>query len=259
MSAINELIEFWRGFSFEGNIHPDDRALVDEAFVKRYGLRLGTNQGSGAVETFFEQKVQGRGRLPINDQPHFDLTPVPYMGNLEKADIFLLMINPVLGYDDYGTDSNPEFRRALRKNIRQTKETCLALDTRFWWSSWFTYYEKLFRPAVSQFSGGKTYLKALQELSRRLAIIELAPYYSARSAWLTDRRLGILKSTERARTAAQHLEKKARAGEVLVIVRWRMDLWRITKHTNVILAKDRNGLGDGVSAIASRLARPATP
>ena len=273
MRAIGELIRFWRRFTFESNIHPDD-----ELGMGRH-VRLITNQTSGGVECFLSQNTSKR-RLKCSSRPHVDLTPVPYMGNLRSADIFLLMRNPVLGYADYGTDSCPAFQKALKANICQSKQngSCLALNPEFWWSSWFLYYEHLLHGAICEYSSqtGKTYLEALKILADRMAILELSPYYSTDSNWLRDKAKE-LESTRRVKSAADDLKQKAKGGRALVIVRWKPAMWGFesadeTEHpSNICFVSSRNGLGhapelitrflqlEKCTALGRRVRRPEKP
>lgn len=174
------------------------------------------------------------------------------MGDLKSADIFLLMRNPVLGYEDYGTNSCAKFQNALLANIQQTKQNtlCFALDPEFWWSSWFSYYERILRAAVCKYSNksSKTYLEALKTLAGRLAILELAPYYSTDSDWLSSK-ANKLASTKKVKAAADDLKQRAREGNALVIVRWKAEMWgfqeadEIECPNNICLVSGRQGLG----------------
>jgi hypothetical protein len=254
MCEIDNLIQFWRRLPEGATVHPDDKVLIDDKFIERYGRRLGSRSDLSAADKFFDQRVGNKKTLPIDDKPHFDLTPVPYTGDLKSADIFLLMVNPVLGYADYGSDGCPEFQKALRNNIDQKDNTsCLALDTRFWWSSWFNYYERLLRPTIREYSEKTetTYLEALNRFSARLAIIELAPYYSADSSWLTPRAKK-LPSAKMAQAAAKQL---AQNKEVLVVVRWGREKWDLKskKCCYIKAGKSRNDFKMGQKAIVKRL------
>lgn len=189
------------------------------------------------METFFANIVP----VEANQGFHCSLRPVPYLGNLQKADIFILLLNPVVGYSDYGTDARAEFRDALVQNIHQNFEgdggRCLALDPQSWWSSWFSWYEKMLRTTISKYveDAKKTYLDALDDLSRRLAIIELVPYYSSNSG-RGKVKMGLvreLKSAQAAKEAAQELVQGAADDKVLVVVRWGGREWGIKRDENV--------------------------
>jgi hypothetical protein len=180
------------------------------------------------------------------------------MGNLESADIFLLMVNPSLGYADYGTNATQSFRAALSRNLKQEfaagGEQCVALDPEYWWSSWFIYYERLLRRTVREYANAEkiSYLQSLNTLSRRLAILELVPYYSANASQITKPFLKGLKSAQRAIRAGQELARKAEARDATVIVRW-TDRWNLGSARGIISNTSRNGFRIGHEAILKRL------
>jgi len=254
--GVRKLIDFWKS-GLERNprcgVHPDDATSI---------RALKQEHETGADRTP-EQKLLDRqvlkGKLK-DPGPDFDLTPVPYLGDLlsEKTDIFLLMLNPSLEPADYYTHAKPEFREALIKNIKQECEpgaSCLALDKKFWWSSWFTYYEKLLRGAICKYAtlehDGR-YLPALEALACRLAIIELVPYYSRESGWITVSRARELPSSRMARDAARDLQRRAKAGKALLIMRWKRSksLWGLNRSDGRITpVEGRGGFSDGNTAI----------
>lgn len=251
MNGLEELVEFWKGSFFADNVHPSDEP------IRNVGWRIGKYQDSSAVNVFFSREA--------TKGPSLDLAPVPYLGNFEAADIFLLMRNPVLsetaGYEDYGTDGCPEFREALGRSIHQTKDNkvCLALDTRFWWSSWFAYYENFLRPTIREYSvtePKKTYLEALRTLSNRLAIIELAPYYSANADWINNSRFNRMGSLERARGAAKYVQQKAKDKKALLVARWKIGPWNL--EGDGIVMNEGRSFENGKKAIVTWLTENPT-
>lgn len=232
-NGVQKLIDFWKDFGANSTrdqyIHEQDKSVL---------LPLRNREDEPSMETFFANMVPAKA----NHGFHCSLMPVPYLGNLKKTDIFILLLNPVVGYSDYGTDACAEFREALLQNMHQNFEggnaRCLALDTRFWWSSWFSWYEKMLRKTISEYArvAEKTYLDALGDLSRRLAIIELVPYYSSnrKRGEVNMKLVQELKSAQAAKEAAQELVQRAADGEVLVVVRWGRKQWEIERGENVV-------------------------
>ena len=114
------------------------------------------------------------------------LLPVPYAGDLKKADIIILLLNPGLGASDYwGEFSVPAYRERIEKTLRQdlsgAEYPFCYLDPEICWSGGFRYWEKKFHPLLSiiakeKFNG--RYLDALRHFSTRLATVELVPYHS---------------------------------------------------------------------------------
>jgi hypothetical protein len=113
--------------------------------------------------------------------------PVPYIGNLNQADILIFLLNPGFTYSDYWAESKmPGFRVRLERNLQQSFEETefpfLYLDPEFCWHPGFIWWEKKLRDVITdiakQYFNGK-YRAALRDLSRRLACLELVPYHSA--------------------------------------------------------------------------------
>lgn len=253
--GVCELINFWKKFkpsSEDFCVHQDDYKVM---MKKRWQGASPT--GRSSVERFFEQLSSSE----LGDF-HLSLTPVPYVGNLNKADIFLLMINPSLGYADYGTDANPDFCEAITKNRNQdfseAEQSCLALNFKYWDRSWFFYYEKLLRRTVRAYAEktGVSYLDALDVLSRRLAILELVPYYSGDISQFGKRFLRELTSAQKARDAAQELLQRAQNDTATVIVRWGSDKWGLAGNRTITHNTGRNGFSEGQEAILKRLSQP---
>lgn len=211
-----------------------------------------------SVSKFFELTSPDQ-----DDYFHLSLSPVPYMGNLRTADVFLLMINPSAGYADYITDAQPAFCQALsatrKQHFHAHERTCLALNPEYCESSWFSYYEKLFKPALLKCAGetGWSYLRSLEELSRRLAILELVPYYSARAGQITDRFIQSLTSTRKSKKAAQDLSKRAQRGHAIVILKW--GKWDLGATDGIIRNNSRSGLSKEEYAAVCETLRKSSP
>lgn len=57
---------------------------------------------------------------PHDTRLHVGLLPMPYMGDLESATIFLLMLNPGLEFGDYAAELDvPGTRERFLQNLRQ--------------------------------------------------------------------------------------------------------------------------------------------
>jgi hypothetical protein len=242
--GIEELISFWNNET--SNVHKDDR----EAMSVRRSVPPEVNSPS----SFFESTSTTH-----ENHFHLSLSPAPYMGNLRTADIFLLMINPTVGYSDYCTDSDQRFRAALARtreqDFKEGELGCLALNPEFCSSSWFYYYERLFSTILWKYASIKavTYLRALQELSRRLAILELVPYYSKSAGQINKKFVGGLPSARKAIKAAKELQVKATHEDATVIVRWKGNIWEFENTDGITQAIARNGLGFAREAVLKRL------
>ena len=77
---------------------------------------------------------------------HLGLIPVPFMGDMLNASIYVLMLNPGLGPGDYFEYKVPGLRRALLANLRQKRipgvTPFVFLDLRFAWHDGFGYWNQ---------------------------------------------------------------------------------------------------------------------
>ena len=236
---IEKLIDFWSSFrnkKFSAEqFHPKDQEIIKS---------LNRCRKSDYLTEIGDFLDCARGE---SGKPHFHLTPVPYLGNLRTADIFLLMLNPKLESLDFYTDRCAKFQEALRKNREQKfsdgNRSCLALDITFGWTSWFTYYEGLLNGVTTKYGRmrGLSYSRSLAKIADRLAILELVPYYSSDGSWINCQ-AEELKSVQHVREAARALERRARDGKALVVVRSRR--WGIEDKNNIV-NQSRNGLRRG--------------
>lgn len=259
-NGIEDLIDFWRRFDANGRkpcVHEDDLDAM------RNPRTMQTDIDMSSDSRFFE--------LTTPEQKncfHLSLSPVPYMGNLRSADIFLLMINPSAGYTDYCTNADPAFRQALahtlKQDIKEGENACLALNPQHCGSSWFCYYEQLLGPILSEYATDTgagahlNYRQALGELSRRVAILELVPYYSASADQITNRFLRDLTSAQKAKKAAQDLRKKAQECDATVMARG-ASMWDLGDAEKIIRLPRQGLNSEAKDAILKRLRARCPP
>lgn len=116
---------------------------------------------------------------------HVGLLPLPYLGNLQKPSIFILMLNPGLHPGDYYAEHEvDQFREAYVKNIRQENVNdeypFFMLDPRFAWHPGFDYWQGKFDDIAQALMKKEniTYQNALKKLANNVACLELMPYHS---------------------------------------------------------------------------------
>lgn len=253
-SAIQALVSHWKRYEPAASgpyIHQDDAPFIPER--RRSPIR------ECSAEAYLKERKLGR--------VHAALHPVPYLGNLETADLFLFMINPSVTYGDYGTQASESFQKELAAQIRQERDLCLALDPKFSWTSWFAYYDRLLGPAVRALmvSRKRSRHDVLTSVASRLAILELVPYFSEKTDTaedIADR----LPSSKLARAAALEIAERARNRKATVIVRWNYEekterRWRLgalSSYGNYVVASvTRSGFSkETQKAIMNRLKKP---
>ena len=161
---------------------------------------------------------------------HLSLMPQPFFGDLKRARVFVLVLNPGLKRIDYFSELRVrEYRDALVGNLRQHLDRDFPniwFDPRFAWHSGASYWNRRFAPIVDEFSeelGSR--LKALSFISKSVAVLQLVPYHSARFK-LPDR--VNLESTRLAvNFVSRELRRRAKRGEVALVVGRQTDRWNL--------------------------------
>jgi hypothetical protein len=62
--------------------------------------------------------------------------PEPFIGNPQSAKVVLLSLNPGHSEEDVKTHADPDFRQAIRRNLRQEPQECpfYGLNPKFAWT-----------------------------------------------------------------------------------------------------------------------------
>jgi hypothetical protein len=180
---------------------------------------------------------------------HLGLTPVPYIGDLARARIFILMLNPGFGHDDYYAEEMDElYRSRLSANLRQENATdfpFMFLDPRFCWHGGYVWWRKRFGDLVDWIRGEfklNDNQTALRWLSEKVASLELIPYHSIDSGG-ANKFLGKSlsdwpRSSSLVRAFAADLVRAANEDQILLIVCRRSKEWGIEREShNVVIYK----------------------
>jgi len=175
---------------------------------------------------------------------HLGLIPAPYMGDLRKASIFILMLNPGFNPNSYFAEANPNFRKALIKNLYQQNLDkdfpFVTLDPQFAWHSdyWISKFQPKRRTGILEKLIEKkniTYREALKVIANKVACLQYVPYHSKSGL---PGGLPTLASTEKIR---QHVHKvilpKVKKGKALVIVMRKSKAWGLPNHRNIMKYK----------------------
>jgi hypothetical protein len=126
-----------------------------------------------------------------NGQFHFQLGSMPFVGNLRKAQIFFLMINPGVNEDDYQDLRSGDTQQLFERNRQQELDYCFALrGNEVPENAWIPYFRgparrgSVFGALIRELrqEGDETLIDLLET---KLAILELVPYYSQNSDLIT--------------------------------------------------------------------------
>ena len=234
--TAKDLTQFWRACEFEAppHRHPDDPLAPTR-------IQQGVDSYADYVRAYKEDRLSDTAL-------HLSLLPQPYHGDLENAEVLVLLTNPGLHASDYlAEEINAEFRQSIVGTIRQDMRSHMFLDPKWAWTSGFTWWEKKLRGvaqivAREEFQGD--YPRALADLARRVACLELVPYHSA-----SYRRATELASTRAVRRFAQ----EASRDRTIVVTRAVKD-WGIRTGPNVIFydAKQARGASLGPNSSGGR-------
>jgi len=180
----------------------------------------------------------------INDRKtiHLGLLPVPYKGNLAKAKIIILLLNPGFEPIDYFAEyESKAYRKAIIKNIKQknfdNKYPFLPLNPRFLWTGGGRYWSRKFAEITEEIMIKKRcgYQQALSHISKRVAIIEYVPYHSSQFS-MSNKIIRKLASPKMAVDYVKNvLGPKAKKGEILILVTRKADVWGLKRSKNIII------------------------
>jgi len=229
-SADHPLFSAWKRFSRESDSSPfvlaEDRALLSEFDW------VNCKNANEYIDSFGEQD---RRRL------HLELLPLPFVGNLEGASVFILMLNPGLSPGDYLVEKRDEkFREVHHRNLRQENGSdaypFYFLDPQFSWHPGFRYWQKKLDQIATRWMAkyGCSYTDALQALARSISGLELVPYHSNKFG---GRGLPRLHSTEiMVKYVHGVLRAKAEEGKVTIVVARGAKEWGLSERDpNVVV------------------------
>ncbi len=169
---------------------------------------------------------------PDKNHIHFGRLPTPFVGDLLRASIYILTLNPGHALGDYYAEyKDPSFRKVLLNNLRQESrdqhQSFIFLDPQFAWDGGFNYWHGKLEGVIGELATyrGVSFAQARSDLSEKLAVIELVPYHSVSSGAvgnLPDK----LDSSQLAKEFVKnHVLEKVRNGNAIVIVVRQVRRW----------------------------------
>jgi hypothetical protein len=178
---------------------------------------------------------------PNDTRLHLGLLPMPFIGDLRRASVYVLLLNPGWGpHDHYGEYEVPAYRKALLSNLKQTFSRAaipfLFLDPRYSWHGGFRWWHGKLAKVILELSTSQQipFATARAQLASKLASIELFPYHSSRfrdsGGWLRR-----LKSVELARAFVLNVVlPRIEHGEAIAIVARKAELWGLPTLPGVV-------------------------
>ncbi len=165
-----------------------------------------------------------------DERLHLGLIPVPFIGDMLNASIYVLMLNPGLGPGDYFEYKVPRLRRALLANLRQEFKTeatpFVFLDPQFAWHGGFSYWHQKLNRIIEVLAESRrlSLAEARYSLGTTLAVIQLVPYHS--TTFGNRRNVQQLPSVRLALDfVGQTVAERVRAQDAIVIVTRQVKIW----------------------------------
>lgn len=191
---------------------------------------------------------------PGDTKLHLGLIPQPFCGDILNAEIYVLMLNPGYGPQDYFAELEvPAYRKAALHNLRQNFENeeypFYMLNPKFSWSSGFVWWHKKFGLVIDSISKntGMSYAEARKYLSKKVASLELIPYHSTSyydpSGWTKK-----LESAKLARDFVNNIVlPKVEQNEAILIVTRQVKEWNLPEHENITVYSNGEARGAHLS------------
>lgn len=178
---------------------------------------------------------------PGDTRLHLGLLPQPFFGDVRRASIYVLLLNPGLSADDYyGEYEVPEYRASILSNLKQdptgARGSFLFLNPQFGWHAGFHWWHGKLAAVIKKLASarGISFAEARSMLAASIASIEMVPYHSASfkdaGNWLSR-----LESAKLARDfVKEFVGPRVQAGEAIIIATRQVAAWNLPQHAGVV-------------------------
>lgn len=224
---MNDYIEEW--LKRKNNIFPGDELILE----KQYSVNYTTSQEYIKSSSFND---------PMDNKFHIGLSPLPFLGNLSRASVFILTLNPGLHISDYFTENNPVFQKCLEDNFNQVLEKypLFFLNPELGFHAGYDYWNKQIKSLREALCERLNLSREIIQkfLAKEIAVLELIPYHAQGNP---NRNKSILSLpsvkavTNYARTV---LQPKALKEEILILNFRAVKEWGLEKGEHIL--KDFN-------------------
>ena len=156
---------------------------------------------------------------------HLDRIPIPYVGDLSKASIFILTLNPGHELADYYFEFEDDaYRQALVNNLKQEnldpKFPFFYLNPQFSTTGGYSYWFPEFKEVITRLmvKYKMTFDDAHSKLAQKVAVMELVPYASVDSGPLGSLPDKLCSARLAMQYVGNHVRPKVIKGEAIAIV-----------------------------------------
>ena len=243
--ALESLLKTWQSLDLNKSpyILPGDKKILNESKTPISSIR--------DFIDWHSDKDFGQ-RLPHELQA--GLLPVPFVGDLRKARVFLLTLNP--GFeplDLYSEDTNADFKKDLVHNLTQSsldsEYPFLTLNPKHSWHGGYKYWGKRFSDLIAFFQTERkcSFRQSLAFIAQNMAVLEAVPYHST-SFKVSHKTIATMESWKAIRSYVhKELIPRALEEKILLIVLRANWFWNLDASTNVIIYKQSEAIGSSLS------------
>ncbi|GAA4824801.1 hypothetical protein [Algivirga pacifica] len=225
---MEELINYWKLLeSSKPYIHPADLKHINRDLIYTFS----------SIEDYYTNDYWTDKNLI-----HTDLFPVPYIGDLLNAKVFILMLNPGLSFIDYHAEietPSSKFIDELKRNLKQENLNknypLIYLNPSYAWHSGSNYWLKKFKALILSLQEelNISFIDAIKIISQNIAIIELYPYHSKQ--FTNNSSVQKLSSVQIIKEFVHnYLVPKAVNNEICIISTRQSRTWNLLEHQNII-------------------------
>jgi hypothetical protein len=115
---------------------------------------------------------------------HSGLLPGPYAGNIRKATIYLLLLNPGFSPIDYKAEEDQDYLTEIKNQLLQVKLNknypFFPLNPEYSWTGAGEWWNKKLSPIINELMSKKriSYKQACSIIAKKICSFELFPYHS---------------------------------------------------------------------------------
>lgn len=226
---MEEFLQTWRNWAETEEASSSDQSLLDDKprLDKLTGARRVVRWSSW--DECREQFDPWCESSPL----HTGLVPLPFVGDVRRAKVYFLLLNPGLSANDYYAEYEAKgFRQRLLANLRQdfteTEYPFYPLDPDCAWHSGNEYWEGKLKHIALQLCQRSSlpHSQVRKFLAQSVCAIEMLPYHSVS----LDVPWGAMKkfsSVALARRCVKALMPRAQAGGCMLVVMRRVTHWEV--------------------------------
>jgi len=229
-----DLLKAWNEWAPNGPPHmlAADREKLESERSKAATIKFESWEKAFADGSFY---------MPGDRKLHLGLLPQPFVGDLQRASIYILSLNPGCGPQDYfGEYTVKEYHDALLANLKQrfngSDFPFLMLDPKYSWG--FRYWHRKLSAIILKLSKKweVSFADARRVLASQVASLELFPYHSSSfhdfGGWLKRNELESV--TLARRFAEEVICPRVKAGDAIAIVLRKAKFWNFPKMKGVV-------------------------